>query len=164
MTGDQLKQMSERSAFEKWASEAYGDDDDDSGVSLERRGEGYAYSGIDDAWQGWQAALAAQQSLITRLESMHDAQEVLIGKYIAAQREAEAEVEALKADIASTLDSLIKESVGRCEADDVIADIKAILMDHAISYLVVRLNNAMKRIDAYENRSAGRSADTEGGE
>jgi len=46
-----------RAAFETWAATEYGNDDDDSGVSLERRGDGYAYSGVDDAWQGWKGAL-----------------------------------------------------------------------------------------------------------
>lgn len=46
-----------RAAFEAWAATEYGNDDDDSGVSLERSGDGYAYSGVDDAWQGWKGAL-----------------------------------------------------------------------------------------------------------
>lgn len=43
----------------------------------------------------------------------------------------------------------------QAEVVQVIADIKAILMDHRIDHLAIRLNDAMKRIDAYENRSTG---------
>jgi hypothetical protein len=52
----------ERAAFEAWAAETYGNDDDDSGVSLERQDDGYLYSGVDDAWNGWQARAASPQA------------------------------------------------------------------------------------------------------
>ena len=51
--------MTEREQFEAWAAREYGNDDDDSGVSLERQGDGYRYSSVDDAWNGWKASRRA---------------------------------------------------------------------------------------------------------
>lgn len=50
----------EREAFEAWARGAYdcdGDADDGSNV-LRRNGPDYVYSGVSDAWAGWQARAA----------------------------------------------------------------------------------------------------------
>jgi hypothetical protein len=62
----------ERAAFEAWAAETYGNDDDDSGVSLERQDDGYLYSGVDDAWNGWQARAASPQATVYSLFSSSD--------------------------------------------------------------------------------------------
>ncbi|MBK5061749.1 hypothetical protein [Paraburkholderia domus] len=49
----------------------------------------------------------------------------------------------------------------RTEAVSAISDIKAILMDHRIDHLAIRLNDAMKRIDAFENRSVSSTGSQE---
>jgi hypothetical protein len=48
--------MSQHEKFETWFGGEYGDDHDDTGISFERKGDGYLHQGVDDAWNVWRAS------------------------------------------------------------------------------------------------------------
>lgn len=160
MTADQLKQMSD-GLIERlgWFQRST------------QRGASMSVTLASQLSDDITSTLTAYQDLTTRLLSQSSAQEVLIGEHVAKQREAEAEVEALKADNASMLDSLTKESTARCEAEEDAARYRWIRQSHwyvglepegdleGVSWC--NYNSDKKPLDDYVD--AALSAATEGG-